>query len=82
MRKPDFCLCKNKYTDQLNKYTDQLCSNCTADQRLCFRVTDSTMPTLHIVKISSLWPFSESVQAGLCRTGRTSEDRFSRVLSW
>ena len=30
MRKTDFCLCKNKDTNQL-------CSNCTADQRLCFR---------------------------------------------
>ena len=30
MRKPDFCLCENKDADQL-------CSNCTADQRICFR---------------------------------------------
>ena len=30
MRKADFCLCKNKGADQL-------CSNCTAEQRLCFR---------------------------------------------
>ena len=35
MRKPDFCLCENKDADPL-------CSNCTADQRLCFRHTDST----------------------------------------
>ena len=35
MRKPDFCLCENKGADQL-------CSNCTADQRLCFRYSDST----------------------------------------
>ena len=39
MRKPDFCLCENKDTDQL-------CSNCTADQRLCFRYLDSTIPPL------------------------------------
>ena len=38
-RKPDFCLCENKGTDQL-------CSNCTADQRLCFRYKDSTIPLL------------------------------------
>ena len=29
MRKPEFCMCENKDTDQL-------CSNCTADQCLCF----------------------------------------------
>ena len=34
MRKPDFCLCENKGADQL-------CSNCTADLRLCFRYSDS-----------------------------------------
>ena len=32
--KPGFCLCENKDADQL-------CSNCTADQRLCFRYSDS-----------------------------------------
>ena len=26
-----------------NKGADQMCSNCTADQRLCFRYTDSTI---------------------------------------
>ena len=39
MRKPEFCLCENKGADQL-------CSNCTADQRLCFRYTDSAIPLL------------------------------------
>ena len=29
-----------------NKGADQLCSNCEADQRLCFRYTDSTIPLL------------------------------------
>ena len=29
-----------------NKGADQLCSNCTADQRLCSRYTDSTIPLL------------------------------------
>ena len=41
MRKADFCLCKNKGADQL-------CSNCTADQCLCFRYSDSTIPLLLI----------------------------------
>ena len=39
MRKPAFCICENKDTDQL-------CSNCAADQRPCFRYTDSTIPLL------------------------------------
>ena len=47
MRKPDFRLCENKGADQLR-------SNCEADQRLCFRYSDSTIPLLLIAKISSL----------------------------
>ena len=39
MRKPDFCICENKDADQL-------CGNFEADQRLCFRYTDSTIPLL------------------------------------
>ena len=46
MRKPDFGLCENKGADQL-------CSNCTADQRLCFRLTDSTISLLPKSEISS-----------------------------
>ena len=38
-RKPEFYLCKNKGTDQL-------CSNCTADQHVCFRYKNNTMPLL------------------------------------
>ena len=33
--KPTICICENKGADQLR-------SNCEADQRLCFRCTDST----------------------------------------
>ena len=36
MRKPDFCKCENKDADQLR-------GNREADQRLCFRYTDSTL---------------------------------------
>ena len=39
MRKLDFCLCENKDADQLR-------SNCEADQRLCFRYSDSTIALL------------------------------------
>ena len=46
MRKPDFCMCENKGADQLR-------SNCEADQRLCFRYTDSGIPPLIKSKFSS-----------------------------
>ena len=36
MRKPDFCICKNKGTDQMP-------GNHAADQRLCFRYIDSAI---------------------------------------
>ena len=45
-RKPAFCICENKDADQL-------CSNCTADQRLCFLYMDSTIPFLLKSEISS-----------------------------
>ena len=47
MRKPAFCICENKDADQLR-------GNREADQRLCFRYTDSTIPLLPIYEISSL----------------------------
>ena len=47
VRKPDFCICENKDADQLP-------GNREADQRLCFRYTDSTIPLLPKYKISSL----------------------------
>ena len=57
MRKPMICIGENKSTDQLR-----------ADQRLCFRYTDSRIPLLLKSKISSFYPYSVTVQAGLCRT--------------
>ena len=41
---------------------------CTADQRVCFRYTDSTIPRLLKSEISTFYPSSETVQAGLCQT--------------
>ena len=61
MGKPTICICENKGADQLR-------SNCEADQHLCFRYTDSTVPLLSKSKISSLKPSSVLVQLGLCRT--------------
>ena len=61
VRKRDYCRCENKGADQLR-------GNREADQRLCFRYTDSIFPLLLISEISSFLPASELVQAGLCRT--------------
>ena len=61
VRKPDFCICENKDADQL-------CVDREADQHLCFRYTDSTIPLLPKSEISNLWPSSVAVQPGLCRT--------------
>ena len=46
MRKPTICICENKDADQLR-------GNREADQRLCFRYSDSTIPPLLTSKISS-----------------------------
>ena len=61
MRKPTFCICENKDADQLR-------GNRKADQRLCFRYIDSTIPLLSKSEISSLNPLSVAVQPGLCQT--------------
>ena len=57
MRKPAFCICENKDADERE-----------ADQRLCFRYTDRTIPLLPKHEISSVQPSSVAVQPGLCRT--------------
>ena len=58
MRKPTFCICENKDADQLR-------GNREADQRLCFRYTDTTIPLLSKSEISSLYPSS---MPGMCQT--------------
>ena len=45
MGKPTICLCENKGADQLR-------GNREADQRLCFRYSDSTIPLLLKFEIS------------------------------
>ena len=47
VRKPAFCICENKDADQL-------LGDREADQRLCFRYTDSTIPLLPKSEISNL----------------------------
>ena len=61
MRKPAFCICENIDADKLR-------GNREADQRLCFRYTDSMIPLLSKSEISSLQPSSVTAQPGLCRT--------------
>ena len=71
MRKPAFCICENKDADQLRGYRE-------ADQRLCFRYIDSTIPL--VPKIRNFEPL-----AILCGTTAwfvsdlvgNPEDRFS-----
>ena len=45
MGKPTICICENKAADEP-------CSNCTADQRLCFCSIDSAIPLLLKSEIS------------------------------
>ena len=61
MGKPTICIGENKGADQLR-------GNREADQRHCFRYSDSTIPLLLKSEISSFWLFSVLVQVGLCRT--------------
>ena len=61
IRKATTCIGENKDADQLR-------SNCEADQHLCFRYMDSTIPLLYKTKISNLLPSSVLVQLGLCQT--------------
>ena len=58
IRKPAFCICGNKGADQLHSY-------CTADQRLCFRYKDRTIPLL----LCAAWFVSDLVG--------NPDDRFS-----
>ena len=61
MRKPDFCPCENKGTDQL-------CSGRIIDQGLCFCYSDCTIPLLLKSKNSSIKLFTVTIQAALCQT--------------
>ena len=61
MRKPTIFIGENKAADQLLGYRE-------ADQRLCFRYTDSTIPLPLKYKISSPKQSSVTVQLDLCQT--------------
>ena len=55
------CICENKDADQLRRFH-------VAEQRLCFRYTDTTIPLLSKSEISSFQRSSVDAQPGLCRT--------------
>ena len=61
MGKPTICIGENKDAYQLR-------GNREADQRLCFRYKDSTLPLLLKYEISSFQPASVTVQPDLCLT--------------
>ena len=62
-----------------NKGADQLRSDhVVADQRLCFRYIDSTIPLLPKSEIPSFYPSSVVVQLGLCLTWSDTPDMFLR----
>ena len=60
MRKPTICIGENKDADQLRGDRE-------ADQRLCFRYKDSTLPLLLKSEISSFLLYCVTVQPGLCQ---------------
>ena len=70
MRKPTICICENKDADQL-------CSKCTADQRLCFRHMDITIPLLLISKVSSFKLFPVTIQPDCVGPGQKPHFWFS-----
>ena len=71
MRKPDFCICENKGADQL-------CSNREADQRLCFRYSDSAIPLLlKSENFKSVVIFSDCTARFVSDQVRNPEDLFS-----
>ena len=78
MRKPAFCICENKDADQLR-------GNREADQHLCFRYTDSTIPLLPKSEISSpsnfVWLYSPVCVGTWSETPKTGFLRMRPIRS-
>ena len=66
VRKPALCICENKDADQLH-------GNREADQRLCFRYTDSTIPLL----LKPLAIFCDCTARFVSDLAGNPKDRFS-----
>ena len=76
MRKQIICIGENKDVDQLR-------GNREADQRLCFRYIDSTIPLLLKSEISRFLPSSVTVQPSMCRAWSEPKSLvFSRTCSY
>ena len=73
MGKPIICIGENKGADQL-------CSNCEADQRLCFRYAVSTIPLLSKSIMSSLYNHLLRLYSPVCvGPGRNPNCWFSHI---
>ena len=59
IRKPTICTCENKDADHL-------CSNCTADQHLCFHSKDTYNPSFLFFYSCTAWFVSDQVRNGDC----------------
>ena len=70
MRNLDFCICKKKEADQLR-------GNRKADQRLCFRYTDSTIPLFLKSNFKPLSIFCGCTARFVSDLVGNPEDRFS-----
>ena len=71
MKKPAFCICENKDADQLR-------GNREADQRLCFRYSDSKIPILlYIRTFKPLAIFCGCTARFVSDLVGNSEERFS-----
>ena len=72
MRKPAFCICENKDTDQLR-------GNREDDQRFCFRYTDSTIPlTSYVRNFKTLVIFLSCTARFVSDQEGNPKDRFSQ----
>ena len=60
----------------MRKHAFSICENKDADQHLCFRYIDSTIPLLPKSEISSLWPASVAVQPVCVGPGRPQKTGF------
>ena len=72
--KPTFCICENKGTDQLR-------GNREADQRLCFRYLDSSMPLLPKYKFQLSSHLQQLYSLVCVRPGQNPHCWFSHVAA-
>ena len=72
MRKPAFCICENKDADQLRGDRE-------ADQRLCFRYLDSSIPLLPKPGLCGTWSETSKIGFLTTRLKSVSNNRFQQV---